>query len=195
VLHSIITVRNPVPSIVIAQLTDVNCQQVNLLIGALGSVLYKGESDDAIHVFHASFSDFLLREKSGEQFKDLQCNPVNQHTFLSQACFNIMELELRFNMLSLPSSFLKDKEIENIVSDVNTKIKQGLVYACKSWGYHLEKSTKNSKVTTALEQFLKEKIFYWIEVMSLLRLASHQESIREDTLVQCGDTLDSVRKV
>ncbi|KIK55420.1 hypothetical protein GYMLUDRAFT_248670 [Collybiopsis luxurians FD-317 M1] len=195
VLHSIISVRNPVPSEVIAQLTNVNCQQVNRLIAALESVLYVGKQDEAIYVFHASFSDFLLREKSGEKVKDLQCNSLNQHTLLIQACFNIMDIELRFNMLSLPSSFLKDKEVENIVSNVNDKIQQGLVYACKSWGYHLGKSRKNAKVTTAMEQFLKEKIFYWIEVMSLLRLASHRESIREDTLVQCGDTLDSIRKI
>ena len=98
-------------------------------------------------------------------------------------------------MLSLPSSFLKDQEIENIESDVNNKIQQGLVYACKSWGYHLEKSAKDAEVTTTLKKFLKEKILYWVEVMSLLRMASYEGSSSEDTLVQCGETFDSVRKV
>ncbi|KIK66981.1 hypothetical protein GYMLUDRAFT_915410 [Collybiopsis luxurians FD-317 M1] len=192
VLHSIITVRNPVPSEVIAQLTKTEPEQVDMLIAALQSVLYVGKMDKAIYILHASFSDFLLGE---EQAKDLQCNSLYQHKFLGQACLDIMNTELKFNMLNLPSSFLKDKEVENIVLNVNNQIKRSLVYACKSWGYHLERSPKDAEVTRAVKQFFNKKILYWVEAMSLLRLSNHKENSSEDTLVQCGDILESVRQV
>ncbi|KIK66938.1 hypothetical protein GYMLUDRAFT_156943, partial [Collybiopsis luxurians FD-317 M1] len=191
VLHSIITVRDPVPSEVIAQLVKVEPEQVEVLIAALQSVLYVGKMDKAIYVFHASFSDFLLGK---ERAKDLQCNSVYQHKFLGQACFNIMNTELKFNMLNLPSSFLKDKEVENIVLNVNNQIKQSLVYACKNWEYHLKRSPKDAEVTRALKEFSNKKILYWVEAMSLLRLSNYKENSSEDTLVQCGDILESVRQ-
>ncbi|KIK58272.1 hypothetical protein GYMLUDRAFT_140737, partial [Collybiopsis luxurians FD-317 M1] len=177
VLHSVITVRSPVCCEVIAQLTDVTPQQAQAFIAALGSVLYVGKAE-AIYIFHASFSDFLLRTKS----TDLHCDPVIQHDFLGNSCLNIMNKMLKFNMLSLPSSFLKDKEVKNIESAVDNKIKQILVYACKSWGYHLEKCTlKNAKnnanlMEISLQKFLEEKIVYWVEVMSVLQ--KFQQTIR-----------------
>ncbi|KIK58268.1 hypothetical protein GYMLUDRAFT_701502, partial [Collybiopsis luxurians FD-317 M1] len=198
VLHSVITVRSPVSCEVIAQMTKVKLEQVKELIDALQSVLYVGKAE-AIYVFHVSFSDFLFRKQANEQLNDLYCDQLIQHCFLGNACFDIMNKELRFNILNLPSSFQKDKEVENIESDVDNKIEQSLVYACKSWGYHLEKSTKDVEKTTNLmetvQEFLKEKIIYWVEVMSVLRVSKHEQETANDTLVQCMDILNLIEKI
>ncbi|KIK58309.1 hypothetical protein GYMLUDRAFT_102638, partial [Collybiopsis luxurians FD-317 M1] len=183
VLHSVITVRSPASGEVIAALANVAPQQAHAFIAALGSVLYVGKTE-AVYVFHTSFSDFLMRKQFKKQYKDLHCDSHLQHQFLGNSCFSIMQRELKFNMLGLPSSFLKDTQVDNIESDIDVRMTQSLVYACKSWGYHLGKATRNAEITTAFTQFLNQQIIYWVEVMSVLRVSKSEKEAVNDTLLQ-----------
>ena len=78
---------------------------------------------------------------------------------------------LRFNICELPSSFLLDREVQDLQSRVEKNINEALRYSCHHWGQHLEKANSEdsrSKLLPLLVQFLDEKLLFWIEVMNLI---------------------------
>ena len=50
-------------------------------------------------------------------------------------------------------------------------------------------------IITLLAQFMDEKIVYWVELMSLLRVGKYKEESKNNPLGQCVEILDSVQKV
>ena len=101
----------------------------------------------------------------------------------------------RHDVLGLPSSFLKDRDVESIESEIQSKIMQSLIYACRSWGYHLEKSARNEGIISSLKEFLNEKIIYWVEVMSLLRQLTDEKTTTIDAMSECVNILNIVDQV
>lgn len=190
ILHTVVTVSHPVSHEVIAELSGWKTSEVQTFIADLGSVLYTAGPDEAIYTFHASFPDFLFTKERSES---LYCNREQHHGFLSHKCFNVMNKGLKFNMIDHPSSFIPDKEVENIVEKIN-KIDKSLIYTCRNWGYHFRESTMNRGIITRVHNFMNEKVIYWVEVMSLLRVVKYEKEY-SNTLGLCLDILISIEKV
>ncbi|KAG6828015.1 hypothetical protein H0H93_015123, partial [Arthromyces matolae] len=81
----------------------------------------------------------------------------------------IMKEGLQFNVASIPSSFVFNKDNPALVTIVEQKISPILGYSCQHWHYHLLLSASNS-LGDVLEEFLQLHALFWIEAMNLMGL-------------------------
>ncbi|KAE9385107.1 WD40 repeat-like protein, partial [Gymnopus androsaceus JB14] len=88
---------------------------------------------------------------------------------LTNGCFKIMD-ELRFNICSLPSSFIADRDVPDFDETVKKCIGEALQYCCRFWSYHFIQCEIHEEDVERLEKFLQAKGVYWLEAMSLLSL-------------------------
>jgi hypothetical protein len=170
VLRCIICALQPLPISTIARIAAEAVGGVvdeeatrRLVVENLYSFLYISQRDSCVYIYHKSFSDFLLDiDRSGPKFA---CDQNVQHAAISMACFRIMQASLRFNMCSLPSSYLFDSEVKGVAG-------VALDYACRYWTSHRARVSIDSKdsqpLRSKLLEFSQEKILYWFEVMNLL---------------------------
>ena len=150
------------------------------------------QSDDRIYWYHATFQDFFFDKNRSSNIKasnstkllDVFCNQSTTHAFLAERCFETMQA-LRFNICELPSSFLLDREVQDLESRVEKNINEALRYSCRHWGQHLEKVNSDdsrSKLLPLLFRFLDEKLLFWIEVMNLILSKGRSISQLRDVL-------------
>lgn len=131
--------------------------------------------------YHKSFPDFLFDK---DRSQDFWCNQSEQHRRLTNACFSIMKAQLKFNIASIPSSFLFDHENPVLRDEVEKNIQPVLRYSCRNWSNHLSAISStpggNNNPDALLEtisDFLRLHILFWIEAMNLIGLRGLCDSI------------------
>lgn len=91
------------------------------------------------------------------------------HGHIARACLHTMNNLLRFNIYSIPSSYVENSNpciqilVENAQS--NGQITSALTYACSHWAYH--SSFALSDVAELILQVLEHHALHWLEVLSL----------------------------
>ncbi|KIK53144.1 hypothetical protein GYMLUDRAFT_207531, partial [Collybiopsis luxurians FD-317 M1] len=151
------------------------------IVNSLHAVLWIDSTNDHVYTYHKSFVDFMSNLGRFRDFKlksiFIPYSATTCHYELTVKCFELMKTLLKFNMCGLPSSFQNDEELENLSGQIDKNIPPFLQYACQFWAVHLERSysSLNDQIKTgirdALLMWLNDKSFFWIEVMSLLKLA------------------------
>ncbi|EJC98375.1 WD40 repeat-like protein, partial [Fomitiporia mediterranea MF3/22] len=120
-----------------------------------------------IRFCHTSFRDYLLSPdcKSDPWFID----PEAQNEFITSRCFDVMRDKLQFNICDIESSYISNDRIPDLPDRIKAKIPPHLDYACLFWSQHLQDLQFTHALLGVLTEFLHERLFYWLEVMSLLR--------------------------
>ena len=139
------------------------------LLSDLHAVLYREHG--RVLTYHNSFSDFIFdQDRSGIFW----CNQGMHHRVLADACFRCMKGGLRFNIASIPSSFVLDVDNPVLACAIKENIHYVLEYACLNWSYHVSAATSiiPDGLHDSISEFLKLRALFWIEVMNLLRLRS-----------------------
>ncbi len=133
----------------------------------LGSLLSNVNSADQnlpIVPLHTSFRDFLTnKEKSGDFFVSLR----DAHRQLAHSCLDLLLKDLKFNICNLESSYLANKDIEDLNSRVDKHVSPALLYACRSWDDHLEYVDLETDMFGKLRTFFENKLLFWLEALSL----------------------------
>ncbi|PPR04540.1 hypothetical protein CVT26_002507 [Gymnopilus dilepis] len=143
---------------------------VETIVLPMGALLTGTTGASAVRPLHASFTDFLThKERSKDFFVDIS----SIHGKLAFACLGLMEANLRFNACNLPSSYLANSEVPNLVERVKQNISVELSYSCRFWTLHLH----YAKVTEPLVELVRaffghERLLFWIEVLGLLKKIS-----------------------
>jgi hypothetical protein len=192
IVHIILCAAEPLSVSNIVDLCDLDPETVQAVVDSLHATLYISQSDYRIYWHHATFQDFFFHENRSSNVKasnstellDVFCNQSTTHTFLAERCFETMQA-LRFNICELPSSFLLDREVQDLESRVKKNINEALRYSCRHWGRHLERANSEdsrSKLIPLLVQFLDEKLLFWIEVMNLILSKGRSISQLRDVL-------------
>jgi len=77
-----------------------------------------------------------------------------------------MNAELKFNISQFPSSHEFNDKVKDVICD---KIAKHILYSCCSYMFHVQeaKAEGNGKVHELIEQFLKTKFLFWLEVLSV----------------------------
>ncbi len=147
------------------------------LLGRLGSLLSNVAVSSADHglpivPLHTSFRDFLTnKEKSG----DFCVNLRDSHRQLAHSCLGLLLNDLKFNICDLETSYLPNKDIEDLTSRIDKHISPSLLYACRFWDVHLERVAFETDLFVKLRTFFEAKFLFWLEALSLtdnVRLAS-----------------------
>ena len=120
-----------------------------------------------IRMLHASFADYMSdprRSRDQPWFIDIQ---LHHHKF-AIACFDSMNMDLRFNICALETSYSQNKDISDLQSKIEQNIHGPLSYACQFWANHLQHIAFDNDICDRAQNFLHTQILYWLEVLSLL---------------------------
>ena len=135
----------------------------------LGSLLSNVSSADQnlpMVPLHTSFRDFLTnKEKSGDFWVSFR----DAHRQLARSCLGLLINDLKFNICNLESSYLANKDVEDLDSRVDKHISPALLYACRFWDDHLEHINFETDLFVQLRTFFEEKFLFWLEALSLTR--------------------------
>ncbi|KAN0086005.1 hypothetical protein V8E55_007139 [Tylopilus felleus] len=158
------------------------------IIKSLGSLL-DGVLDDEkpIRPLHTSFRDFLLDEDRSSIFHvDIQ----SQHSLrLGRALLTCMRTMLRFNICDLKDSRIRNADIPDLPTRVNTAIPPHLAYSCRYWMHHLQRADCTPDLSNEVTLFFKDMFPYWLEAISLLSLSSPLS-----TILSALETCTTLRK-
>ena len=140
---------------------------VDKLLSDLYAVLYREHG--RVLTYHKSFSDFIFDQHRSGIF---WCNQVMHHRVLADACFRCMKDGLRFNIASIPSSFVLDVDNPMLADAIRENIHPVLEYSCRNWSYHVSAAASiiPDGLHDSISKFLKLRALFWIEAMTLLRL-------------------------
>ena len=169
VVGTIVLLFNPLSAIDLAQVLDIKPGLVRGVLTDLHSVIVVPPKDDKIiHAFHASFHDFLTSEhRSSDQ---IYVHPARQHAAITLGLFKRMMQGLRRNICRI-DDFKENKEVEDLAQRRERYIGNSLAYACRYWAEHLSHVSpmkSAEELIHALNEFIRNKLLYWIEVLSLL---------------------------
>ncbi len=133
-------------------------------LGSLLSNVNSADQDLPIVPLHTSFRDFVTnKEKSGDFYVSLR----DAHRQLAHSCLGLLLKDLKFNICNLESSYLANKDIEDLHSRVDKHIPPALLYACHFWGDHLEYIDFETDLFGKLRTFFEKKFLFWLEALSL----------------------------
>ncbi|GAB1524837.1 hypothetical protein RhiTH_007993 [Rhizoctonia solani] len=167
VLRTVLFAQEPISLETIAALSKVDgTRQVEYALNALRSVLHHSEATNLVTTLHVSIPDFMFSQARSGQY---HCDVKEHSPGLASRCFGVMKDQLRFNICDLPSSFIRDSQVDNIQVRIKAKISSTLAYACRYWPSHLVQTTVSEDMVTALKEFLSDRLLFWMEVMCLRR--------------------------
>jgi hypothetical protein len=164
ILHTVICAREAMTIETLAGLLKLDdIDGARLALEPLRSVVYVSESTGLVSTLHASFPDFMLsHERSGS----LVCNQKEHNKLLAQRCFETMSNSLFFNICNLQSSFAFDEDVSGLTERISA-ISAELFYACRYWGDHLELAEPSEVLRSLAEDFLSQRLLFWMEVLNL----------------------------
>jgi len=123
------------------------------------------QHDVPVHSLHTSFRDFLVDEsRSGKFHVEL---PLG-HQSLAIACLETMKSGLQFNICHLETSYLYNKDVPGLATSIKNTIPTHLSYSCQFWADHLQNISTHSRVLQAVNEFMNNRLLYWLEVLSLI---------------------------
>ena len=84
---------------------------------------------------------------------------------------------LRFNICDLKDSRIRNVDIPDLPTRVNTAIPSHLAYSCRYWMDHLQHVDCTAELSNDVTLFFKDMFPYWLEAISLLSLSSPLSTI------------------
>jgi hypothetical protein len=164
VTGTIILAKEPLDCEVVAALLGLDLDDVEYVCSCLQSVLVSGKK---LRFSRQSFTDFLTH-KDSQCPKEICFSLQDQSQNLTLSMLKVMKQELKFNICSFSSSYLLNKEVEDLESRVSHFISGQLLYSCCFWAEHMHSLAKLAEIEKLLNIFFKEKFLFWLEVLSLL---------------------------
>ena len=157
----------------------------------LAAVIFMDPDTDALRVCHPSFLDFIASQARSQEF---WTDSEVLDTMMAQRCFAIMTSGLKFNICGLESSRQRNDEIP----DLQRRISEELQYSAVYWLDHLSRSSGSSndaKLKVAYEFLYHARLFYWLEVLSVVSKVNVAAQILQELVVMskvCSCTLSDL---
>ena len=129
----------------------------------LAAVIFVDPVTDALRVCHPSFLDFISTQARSQEF---WTDSEMLDTMMAQRCLAILNAGLKFNICGLESSHQRNDEIPGLKERISEELQYSAVY----WLDHLSQcsGTRDGKLKVACYFLYHAKLFYWLEVMSVL---------------------------
>ncbi|GJJ12146.1 hypothetical protein Clacol_006387 [Clathrus columnatus] len=167
ILKTVVCAKEPMTSQTLASLLGRTEKRVRLSLQPLQSVLHTQDSaETTIAPFHTSFPDFLFDERRSKQF---HCETTSHNEHLTKCCFRLMKEQLKFNICKLESSFVWDENVPDLPERIKSSISPALSYTCRYWCEYLLQGDFTDAVHEGLDEFLRNRLLFWMEVVNLHR--------------------------
>ena len=139
------------------------------IVWRFGSVLYK-DGKGAIRVVHQSLIDFLtISERCADADPRLHIDLEINNMAFARSCLELLSQTLKFNTCELPNAYQLRSELEELPWLLDDHVPKPVRYSCRFWAAHLEAMPKEvNEVYQDAKRFFQERVFYWLEVLSLL---------------------------
>lgn len=188
VTRIIVLLFNPLPVRDLAQLLFRTPGEIQFELQDLQSVIMvPDDQDDPVHIYHASFRDFLGKSiyDSDSKYRLLTWpyfsvdprrslgHAIDQpltHGNISQLCLSLMSKELVRDPCKIRDPSKLNSEIPDLASKCSQLFSGALQYACRYWASHLSRSMADDSdsILGDLRTFLSKSLLYWLEALSLL---------------------------
>jgi len=171
ILGAIFAIREPLYLSDLARLLDIPSHVIQVNIDRIRAVInipLHGE-DGIVSAFHASFVDFLTT--LGRPPENMKITLSAAHCDLANGCLQIMNSNLYFNIAGCKTSYLPNSE--QMLATISAPLK----YSCIHWAHHIEAADDVASLLPHLENFLLEKVLFWLEVLSVIGMAGLASSI------------------
>ncbi|KAI0346188.1 WD40 repeat-like protein [Trametopsis cervina] len=204
VLGLIVTAYEPLPWSAWVDLLGGNSEDVKTagkILPYLGP-LFRGvsvsdrENNRSIQPAHTSLRDYLTEGARNQRFR---VDTLAAHVKLVNACLRTMETQLRFNICGLETSHRANKDVLDLPQRIQQNISPALLYGCRFWNSHLTAAPHKQFPLDALFSFLKQRLLFWLEAMSLLRMVGFAsegiKEVRKWILTSNYDTDEQLRQL
>ena len=173
ILGAVTLAVNSISPSVIATLLGFDATDVSSRLSSAHSLLmFEEDIGQPVRACHRSFTDFIIDPARCISPRFRVC-PSDHHAELLVSCLELMNQRLEQNLCKLPDG-VTNSEVDDLEERVEKHIDQALQYACKSWHKHLVnvKPAHALKITPLLNTFLEKRFLFWLEVLSVLGVAS-----------------------
>jgi hypothetical protein len=167
VLGTLVLLCNPLSPSNLEQLLNLPVPLETTLEQLQSVIVLPNDNNEHIRLIHPSFHDFLTNRNRCTNSKFL-VTPQLQHSFLAQACLDVMMKLLKRNICNIDQPWKLHHEINNLPESVHHHIPQFLQYACRHWSQHLLHGWLSDKLLNMLKEFCNKYLLYWMEVCSLI---------------------------
>jgi hypothetical protein len=171
VLGTIVDLVEPQDIESLAGLLDINVQELQRTLIRLSAVVYGPEDAGVIKIIHLSFREFLSGG-IGVKHPGLLCGTEVQRRCLTLDSFRVMQKDLKFNICDLPTSHLRNIDIEDLEERRQKYIRPHLAYSCRFWANHLATVGYSPEIGQIAGKFILDYFLSWLEVLSLLGTVS-----------------------
>ena len=172
VMRQIVWTQEPLPLVSLNAMRrnfpDIDVSDVTAILNPMGALL-SGIADVStpVRALHASFYDFLTNPARSMEFA-IEMEDI--HHQLAWSCVRVMQTGLCFNICQLETSYLPNSEVTDLDWRIHEYIPAHLSYACRLWAIHIQETQFVRSFAEEMEVLLKDKLLFWIEALSLLKV-------------------------
>jgi hypothetical protein len=174
ILEVVIYAQTPVTTQALADLLQMNLNDLDAYISPLHSVLVVPDAhipDEVVRPLHQSFPDFV-RQQSGTVHSKLAMDAALAHKHNTERCLSQLNKFLHYNMCSLKDASVYNNEVADLLTRVNEHISAAIRYSCRywisHWLEHFRAADSPTHLPLGLDVFCEQHLLHWIEVLSLV---------------------------
>ncbi|KAJ5646727.1 NACHT and WD40 domain protein [Penicillium lividum] len=169
VVGTIVMLESPLSVRSLSILTGLSEKLISMRLNSLHSVIHIPKDESMpVRLFHLSFREFLLDPETRDK-TPLWLDEKEIHQRLTLQCLSVCD-NLKRNICGLPSDGTKRMKIDH--KTLSHCLSSELQYSCRFWVQHLAQSKEQELLIHDAFLFLKKHFLHWMEVMSVLGLAS-----------------------
>ncbi|KIM21691.1 hypothetical protein M408DRAFT_80136, partial [Serendipita vermifera MAFF 305830] len=164
IIGAVILLKSPLPISSLLPLLSIRSSTMKYICNQLQSVM---DCQDTLRVHHQSFVDFLVDHAVCPA--GFWIDREDGHRHLTHACLKTMNSGLRFNIYGLKSSYIRNSDVQDLPSLVESHISMHLSYSSLFWAGHLAEIASDEVIHGYLLEFMHERFLFWLEVLSLMK--------------------------
>ncbi|KIJ38343.1 hypothetical protein M422DRAFT_176821, partial [Sphaerobolus stellatus SS14] len=168
------------------QESKITSEAISIALGKFSPLLLSLNLDDRdapLYLCHLSLQDFFQEDaqeiiysktQAGTNIFGMKRYQMALENSLGHICLGLlryMNKELHFNMGGLETSYYANKDAIGLSQRLDKLISKSLRFSCQWWHEHLPENVDiscNGDLLKEADKFLKNKLLYWLEVMSLI---------------------------
>ena len=169
---TIVLLHDPLPCDAVAELIDVEIDEVTATLSNLHSLLAPSVDNRIFRIHHKSLPDFITDPGRCKDSPEYWIDRKAHHLRMAGRCLRVMDIGLKMNLCNLePNEWHKSRA--EILRRTQHGVSHCLAYACTYWAPHLETALRdetrlNSEVTSLLGRFASRHLLTWLEALSIV---------------------------
>jgi WD40 repeat protein len=176
VVGCIVLMLDPLSMEALGRFTDTDPEDIDRTLYHLHSVIISPSSfQEAPHIYHPSFRDFLTERCSDSMFAIVR---THQERRLLLRCLELMMGKLTRDVAQIGDYWRTNNDFNDLQAVADSAMAPEVQYSCTHWASHLLfLEGEDTEISAKLDEFASVHLLHWFEAMSLLNLTPSAVSI------------------